>query len=53
MVATEASMALTKKLIADKIVQGTEAEMWLTQLAFIPRPTIAMLSAVKVSNNNS
>ena len=48
MVATEASMALTKKLISDKIVQGTEAEMWLTQLAFIPKPTIAMLSAVKV-----
>lgn len=48
MVATEASLALAKKLIDEKIVQGVEAEMWLTQLAFIPRPSVAMLTVVKV-----
>lgn len=48
MVASEASIALTKTLISEKIVQGAEAEMWLTQLAFIPRPTVEMLAAIQV-----
>jgi hypothetical protein len=47
MVATEASLSLTQKLISEKVVQGAEAEMWLTQLAFIPRPTYSMLTAIK------
>lgn len=49
MVATEASLALTRKLISEKVVQGAEAEMWLAGLAFIPRPTYSMLTMIKVS----
>ena len=45
---TEASLSLAKKLITDKTVQGFEADVWLTELAFIPRPTPAMLAVVKV-----
>jgi len=49
MVATEASLALTAKLVAEKIVQGVEADAWLTQLAFIPRPNYEMLAAIMVN----
>lgn len=48
MVSTEASLALMHKLISEKTVQGTEADLWLTQLAFIPRPTYNMLAMIKV-----
>lgn len=48
MVATEASLAMMQKLISEKVVNGPEAEMWLTQLALIPRPTYQMLSVIKV-----
>lgn len=41
-------MALTEKLISDETVKGAEAELWLTQLAFIPRPSYKMLENVKV-----
>jgi hypothetical protein len=47
MVATEASLSMMQKLISERVIEGAEAEMWLTQLAFIPRPSHQMLTVIK------
>jgi len=47
LVGTAASVAFTRDLLKDGTINGAEADMWLTQLAFIQQPTVQMLAEVK------
>jgi len=52
---TTASVSLMQKLIVADEVKGTEADMWLTSLAFIAKPTKEMLVEIKplLANTNA
>ena len=52
MIGTVDSLKLMVQLLNNKEITGTEAEMWLTTLAFIQQPTIDMLAEVKVIPGN-
>lgn len=45
---TEASVALISEMLLAGKAMELEADIWLTSLAFIGKPTIAMLSYVAV-----
>jgi len=46
-VGTTASLNLIRIMIDERRVQESEAALWLSHLAFVPRPTRTMLSAVQ------
>ena len=46
---TTASVSLTRDLITKKELKGQEADLWLSSLAFIPKPTKDMLREISVS----
>lgn len=48
MTGTAGSLELMTKLMTSGTVTGVEAVMWLKTLAFIKKPSIEMLVAVKV-----
>ena len=45
---TPAAMTIIRKLITDKVVKDSEAEMWATSVAFISKPTRQMLEELEV-----
>ncbi|KAK3093078.1 hypothetical protein FSP39_010780 [Pinctada imbricata] len=47
MVGTSSSVHMLVKLITDNEITGTEADMWMTTLSFIQRPTKEMLNELK------
>jgi len=48
MTGTAGSLEVMSDLIMNKEVTGEEADMWLTTIPFIKKPTVEMLTAVKV-----
>ena len=48
MVGTSSSLRMLVKLINDNEVTGMEAEMWMSTLSFIQKPTKEMLIELKV-----
>ena len=51
MVGTSSSLRMLVKLINDNEVTGMEAEMWMSTLSFIQKPTKEMLIELKVQWN--
>ncbi|KAL3871442.1 hypothetical protein ACJMK2_039441 [Sinanodonta woodiana] len=47
MVGTSSSLRMLTRLIVNKDVTGIEAEMWMTTMAFIQKPTMEMLTEIK------
>ena len=52
MVNTEASVALISEMVLAGKVNGMEADIWLTSMAFIGKPTAAMLASLTVCHIN-
>ena len=52
MVNTEASVALISEMVLAGKVNGMEADIWLTSMAFIGKPTAAMLALLTVCRVN-
>ena len=50
MIGSTASVALMTQLITTNKVSQVMAEVWLTSVAFTPKPTSGMLAAIKVHN---
>ena len=48
MLGTPASVSMIYDLIKDGKVTGSEADIWMTSLSFIPRPTKEMLPIAMV-----
>ena len=52
MVGSSESVSYMAQLIVSGQVVGLEADMWMTTLSFIQKPTMDMLKAVKVGLTN-
>lgn len=48
LVGTAASYGLMKDIIQEGLLSNLEADMWLSSLAFQPKPTIEMITVVAV-----
>lgn len=49
LIGTAGSYGLMRDIIQEGLLSNTETDMWLASLAFQPKPTLQMLSAVSVS----
>ena len=52
MINTEASVAFISDMVLAGKVNGMEADIWLTSMAFIGKPTAAMLASLTVRHVN-
>lgn len=50
LVGTAASYGLMRDIIQEGLLSDLEVDMWLASLAFQPKPTLAMITAVSVSS---
>ena len=48
LVGTAASYGLMRDIIQEGLLSDLEVDMWLASLAFQPKPTAAMITAVSV-----
>jgi hypothetical protein len=49
LVGTAASYGLMRDIIQEGLLSDLEVDMWLASLAFQPKPTLEMISAISVS----
>jgi hypothetical protein len=49
LVGTASSYGLMRDIIQEGLLSDLEVDMWLASLAFQPKPTLEMISAVSVS----